>query len=115
MRYLNEIIETAAKKAGSQKELEELLGLGRGYLTLVKAEERGLPEIAQAKLETFMGLDKGSLRAASAIITERDPERKSFWAKLVKIEAAAWKVADTDISEVVDKIRPTKNSKKIIK
>lgn len=90
MKYLSEIIENAAKKAGNQRELENDLGLARGYLTDVKAGRRGLPAIAQDKLEVLMNLPQGSLRPASEIITEKQPEKVAYWKKkLVEFERMA--------------------------
>ncbi len=91
MNFLNEVINQASKKIGSQKELDKYLGLAEGHLTETKAGRRGLPDFAQMRLEEYMGLDNGSLRAASAIITEKDTKIKKIWEKLVKAEAAAYK------------------------
>jgi hypothetical protein len=109
-----EIIETASQKAGSQRKLEKELGLGRGFLTLVKTGERGLPEIAQMKLEDYLNLKRGAFRATSLIITEKDPKKISFLAKIAKAEEKAWKfMGDQKAEESVKQILET--SKKIVK
>lgn len=90
MEYLSKIIERAAEKLGNQRDLEIYLDLARGYLTEVKAGRRGLPDIAQDKLEKLMNLEGGTLRAASAIITEKKPEKVEYWKKkLVEFEKLA--------------------------
>lgn len=90
MNYLSEIIENAAKKLGSQRAVEDYLELAPRYLTEVKGGRRGLPDIAQAKLEELMELPSGSLRAPSAIITETKPERVTYWKKkLIEFERLA--------------------------
>lgn len=90
MEYLSKIIEQAAEKIGNQRDLEIYLDLARGYLTEVKAGRRGLPDIAQDKLEKLMNLEGGALRAASAIITEKKPEKVEYWKKkLIEFEKLA--------------------------
>lgn len=90
MDYLLSVIESAAKKLGSQRELERYLELAPNHLTEVKGKRRGLPDLAQAKLEELMELPAGSLRAPSAIITEKKPERVAYWKKkLIEIEKLA--------------------------
>jgi hypothetical protein len=88
MDYLTKIIDEAAKKLGSQRDLENYLDLAPRHLTEVKGGRRGLPDIAQAKLEELMGLQTGALRAPSAIITEKKPERRAYWEKKLERLAA---------------------------
>jgi len=104
MNHLNRIIEKAAEKIGNQKELEAYLGLVKGNLSDVKAGKRGLPDIAQAKLEELMELPIGSLRAPSAIITEKKPERVAYWKKkLMEFE----KLAACILAGVILNMTPT--------
>jgi hypothetical protein len=80
MEYLNEIIKLASVKVGGIQALEEQLGLPKKTLSMV-GKTRGLPDIAQAKLEDLMELPQGSLRNASAIITEKKPENVEYLKK----------------------------------
>ncbi len=90
MEYLIKIIDQAAEKIGNQKELEAYLGLVKGNLSDVKAGRRGLPPMAQDKLEKLMNLEGGALRAPSEIITEKQPEKVAYWKKkLQELEAVA--------------------------
>lgn len=79
MEFLIQIIEAAAKKIGSKKALADHLEMTAPDLSQVLRGKRGLPDIAQAKLEELMGLPIGTLRAPSAIITEKKPERVEYW------------------------------------
>ncbi|MDD5385511.1 MAG: hypothetical protein PHG89_11635 [Gallionella sp.] len=65
MDYLTKIIEQAAEKLGSKAALAEHLDLSRTVISDVLAGKRGLPDIAQDKLEKLMNLEGGALRAAS--------------------------------------------------
>lgn len=86
MKLLSDIIKQAAAKMGGVQALEDYLGLPRKTLSMV-GKTRGLPDFAQAKLEELMELTPGSLRAPSAIITEKKPERRAYWEK--KLETLA--------------------------
>ncbi|MDP2761685.1 MAG: hypothetical protein Q8O64_15080 [Sideroxyarcus sp.] len=90
MDYLTKIIEQAAEKLGSKAALAEHLDLSRTVISDVLAGKRGLPDIAQDKLEKLMNLEGGALRAASAIITETKPEKVAYWKKkLMEFEKLA--------------------------
>ena len=88
MKKLTEVIKQAAERMGSMQELEDYLGLPRKTLSMV-GKTRGLPDYAQDKLEALMKLPGGSLRAASAIITETKPERRNYWEKKLEHGIAA--------------------------
>lgn len=89
MNYLNKIIADAAAKVGGIQALEDYLSLPRKTLSMV-GKTRGLPDIAQSKLEDLMELPSGSLRAPSAIITETKPESVAYWKKkLMEFEKLA--------------------------
>lgn len=90
MDYLKKIIEQAAEKMGSKAALAEHLELSRTNISDVLAGKRGLPPIAQDKLEKLMKLEGGALRAPSEIITEKAPEKVAYWKKkIVELEAMA--------------------------
>lgn len=87
MEYLSKIIEEAAKKVGTKKELALVLGMSATSLSDVLKGTRGLTPYAQDQLEKLMNLEGGALRAASELITEKDQEKKEHWKK--KLEALA--------------------------
>ena len=104
MNYLTKIIEQAAEKLGSKAALAEHLDLSRTVISDVLAEKRGLPDIAQDKLEKLMNLEGGALRAASAIITETKPEKVAYWKKkLIEFE----KLAACILAGVILNMTPT--------
>ena len=93
---LREMIETAAKIAGDQNSLAKVIGVDRNNLTAAKAGRRGLPEVACGKLAEILEVDRWTVIAASALITERDPEKRAYLAPFVlelPRKAAAWLIA----------------------
>lgn len=111
MDNLKRVIEQAAVKQGGKTALAKYLGIARTSIPDVLAGKRGLPPFAQAKLEELMGLKSGILRAPSELVIEKDPQRKSFWEKLVALEAAAWEVADTPVVVFSQKKKVKKDGK----
>lgn len=90
---LREMIEAAAKLAGDQKQLAKVIGLHPGVLTEAKAGRRGLPEVACGKLAEILGIDRWTVIAASALVTEKNPEKRAYLAPFVRElprKAAAW-------------------------
>jgi len=81
MEYLTKIIENEAKNEGSQRALEDRLGLAHRYLTEVKAGRRGLPIEACFKLAEITGANLVRLIAESEAITAKKPEKVEFWKK----------------------------------
>lgn len=93
---LREMIEAAAKLAGDQKHLAKVIGLHPGVLTEAKAGRRGLPEVACGKLAEILGIDRWTVIAASALVTERNPEKRAYLAPFVLTlpkKAAQWLIA----------------------
>lgn len=109
---LKKLIEHAEKKIGSQKALAQQIGLSESHIRSAKAGSRGLSNYACALLAEILGLDEKTVIAASELVTEKKIERRSFWEKIVQAEKSAWKIADTDIKQVVKKIVPPKTPTK---
>jgi hypothetical protein len=90
---LREMIESAAKIAGDQKNLAKVIGVRPDQLTHAKAGRSGLPEVACGKLAEILGIDRWTVIAASALITERDPAKRAYLTPFVQElarKAAAW-------------------------
>lgn len=93
---LRELIEQAAKLTGNQAALAKVIGVHPNDLSAVKAGRRGLPEVACGKLAEILGIDRWTVIAASALITEKDPEKRAYLAPFVQElprKAAAWAIA----------------------
>jgi hypothetical protein len=90
---LREIIEQAAHKLGKQRKVAEIIGVHPDVLTAAKAGRRGLPEVACGKLAEILGIDRWTVIAASALVTEKNPEKRAYLAPFVQTlprKAAAW-------------------------
>lgn len=90
---LRDMIETAAKSAGNQSNLAKVIGVHPDVLTAAKANRRGLPEVACGKLAEILGIDRWTVIAASALVTEKNPEKRAYLAPFVlelPRKAAAW-------------------------
>jgi len=110
MDYMKKIIEQAAEKKGGKAALAEYLGISRTSIADVIAGKRGLPPIAQDKLEILMNLDGGSLRALSEIITETKPLSRAHWiSKLKELDKKLDNIFQTEIKipRYTKKIRKT--------
>lgn len=93
---LREMIESAAKISGSQTALAKDIGVRPDQLTHAKAGRAGLPEVACGKLAEILGVDRWTVIAASALVTERNPEKRAYLAPFVLAlprKAAAWLIA----------------------
>ncbi len=93
---LRELIEQAAKIAGNQVALAKVIGIHPGVLTEAKAGRRGLPEVACGKLAELLGIDPWTVVAASALVTEKNPDKRAYLAPFVRDlprKAAAWAIA----------------------
>ncbi len=93
---LRELIEQAAKFAGNQVALAKVIGVHPDVLTAAKAGRRGLPEVACGKLAEILGIDPWTVVAASALVTEKNPDKRAYLAPFVRDlprKAAAWVIA----------------------
>lgn len=80
---LSEMIELAARKCGSQKELAKVIGERPDVLTAAKAGRRGLPAIACGKLAEILGIDRWTVIAASELVTEKNEEKRAYFSPFV--------------------------------
>lgn len=90
---LREMIESAAKIAGDQKHLAKVIGIAPNNLTEAKAGRRGLPVEACGKLGDILGIDKWTVVAASALVTQTNPEKRAYLTPFVlelPRKAATW-------------------------
>ena len=93
---LRDLIEQAAKIAGSQIDLAKVIGVTPDALTHAKAGRRGLPEVACGKLAEILGPDRWTVVAASALVTEKNPDKRAYLTPFVRDlprKVAAWVIA----------------------
>lgn len=76
---LRDYIEMGITKAGNVTELAKLLELRRENLSGAKGGNRGLPDIASAKLAQLIGVPEIAVIAASEMVTAKDEKAREFW------------------------------------
>lgn len=106
---LREMIEAAASKLGEQRKVAELIGVHPDVLTAAKASRRGLPEVACGKLAEILGIDRWTVIAASALVTEKNPEKRAYLTPFVQElprKAAAW-IMTAASAATIGSIAPT--------
>lgn len=90
---INEYIERAEKKAGTQKELAKLLGITTSYIRNVKAGKSGLPVEVCILIADYIEEDRLEVIAASNLVTEKDERKRkileSCFRKVAGVAAAA--------------------------
>lgn len=92
---LRELIEAGTAKAGEQKELARLIHINPNDLTNAKAGRRGIPASSCFMLAEYLGIDPARVIAASALVTEKNEERRKVFYPFVMGRAAmilAWSV-----------------------
>ncbi|MBK8605021.1 MAG: hypothetical protein IPN87_18850 [Saprospiraceae bacterium] len=72
-------IEMGEKLAGNQAELAKLLDIKPNYLSMVKSDQRGLPDALCIQLADFIGTDRLEVIAASNLITEKDEKKRKLF------------------------------------
>lgn len=72
-------IELGEKKAGKQAELAKILGISENYIRVTKAGRNGLPNAICFKLAEYIGVDVGSVIAASDLVTEKKEDRRKIY------------------------------------
>jgi len=77
---LREMIELAAERTGSMKELGARVGIAAQSLTDAKAGRRSLPTTACMHLADILGIDYRSVQAASDLVTEKDERKRAYLA-----------------------------------
>lgn len=80
---LKEMIEHGAKKTGNQENLAKVIGVSGKFLTEAKGGRRGLPNSACFKLAAILDIHVESVIAASELVTEKDEEKRAFFAPFV--------------------------------
>jgi hypothetical protein len=81
---LRDYIEKGSDKAGTLRNLAEVLNQPPEALTAAKGGRRGLPTYACVKLAQLIGEDERRVIAASELVTEKNPERRAVWLPFVQ-------------------------------
>ena len=76
---MNEYIEKAQEKAGSQINLSKTIEISDRYIRLVKEGKRGLPVEACIMLADYIGADRLEVIAASNLVTEKDERKRKIF------------------------------------
>lgn len=86
-------IEQGEKKAGSQKELSNILGISASYIRMVKAGQKGFSIDMCIVLADYIEEDRLEVIAASNLVTEKDERKRkileSCFRKVAGVAAAA--------------------------
>jgi len=86
-------IELAEKKAGTQIELANMLGITASYIRMVKAGKKGFPIETCIVLADYINGDRLEVIAASNLVTEKDVKKRkileSCFRKVASVAAAA--------------------------
>lgn len=95
---LREMIEAGTKRAGTQANLSKVIGIHPEALTSAKAGKRGLPTIACFKLAELIEIDVRKVIAASELVTEKNAEKRAFFAPFVLNGISALATAATALT-----------------
>lgn len=76
---MNEYLEKAQIKAGSQVRLSKILGISDRYIRLVRDGERSLADDLCIKLADYINEDRLEVIAASNLVTEKDEEKRKIF------------------------------------
>ena len=76
---MNEYIEKAQEKAGSQIKLAKMLDISDRYIRLVKEGKRGLPDDICITLADFINENPLKVIAASNLVTEKDEKKRKIF------------------------------------
>lgn len=76
---MNEYLEKAQRKAGSQIKLAKTLGISDRYIRLVRDGERSLADDICIKLADYIKEDRLEVIAASNLVTEKDEEKRKIF------------------------------------
>ncbi len=71
-------IEQGEKKAGTQKELANMLDVSASYIRMVKAGQKGLSIDMCIILADYIGEDRLEVIAASNLVTEKDEKKRKI-------------------------------------
>lgn len=86
--HMRDLIEAGNKKAGEQKTLASLLHVHTTDIANAKAGRRGLPAPACFLLAQYLSIDPARVIAASALVTEKNEERRKVFYPFVIGRAA---------------------------
>lgn len=90
---LAQLIDDATARTGTQKATALALGVKPQQLTDAKHGRIGLPDYACFRLAALLDLDPAQVIAASALVTEKDPERRAVFAPFALGKTATWLIA----------------------
>jgi len=94
-------IEKAEKKAKTQKELANMLGISASYIRMVKAGQKGFSIDMCIVLADYIKEDRLEVIAASNLVTEKDERKRkileSCFKKVASVTAAACLIGVTSI------------------
>ena len=76
---MNEYLEKAQRKAGSQIKLAKILGISDRYIRLVRDGERSLADDICIKLADYIKEDRLEVIAASNLVTEKGEEKRKIF------------------------------------
>ena len=76
---MNEYIEKAQEKAGSQASLAKTLNISDRYIRLIREGKRGLPDDACIILADYIEVDPLKVIAASNLVTEKDERKRKIF------------------------------------
>ena len=85
---IRELIEKGNAVAGTQARLAEALGVRTQALADTKAGRQGLPDYACFRLAAILAIDPATVTAASALVTEKNEERRKVFYPFVMGKAA---------------------------
>lgn len=85
---LRDYIEAGLGKMKSYESLAIELGIAPSNLSSAKQQKRGLPTDAAIKLAHLLNVNPLEVIAASELATEKKPEKRDFWSRLLADNAS---------------------------
>lgn len=86
---LRALIEQAEQQTGGRRQLATSIGLNANALTNAKHGRTGLPDFACFQLAKLLGIDPAIVIAASALVTEKNPERRAIFTPFANLARLA--------------------------
>lgn len=90
---INEYLDKAQEKAGSQVNLAKTLEISARYIRLVREGKRGFPDDICIQIADYIEVDRLEVIAASNLVTEKDEKKRkifeSCFRKVAGVAAAA--------------------------
>ena len=98
---MNEYLDKAQEKAGSQVNLAKILEISARYIRLVREGKRGFPDDICIQIADYIGVDRLEVIAASNLVTEKDEKKRkifeSCFTRAASVTAAITLVGATSI------------------